>query len=100
MIEVESINSKLDVINEASTKLRYQDDDDIPLCPEFRPTEEEFSDFSGYLEKCVDSIGTIGIFKVSKSRQKIKIHIFSGQLIQFFNKRLFCTGNTTSQLYS
>jgi hypothetical protein len=31
----------------------------------FHPTEEEFSDFSGFLEKCVSQIGTIGIFKVS-----------------------------------
>ena len=66
MIEVESINSKQEAITDAQQKLRYQEDDGIPLCPVFRPTEQEFSNFSGYLEKCVAQIGTIGIFKVSK----------------------------------
>jgi len=36
----------------------------IPFCPEFRPTADEFKDFSGYIEKCVSQLGDIGIFKV------------------------------------
>jgi hypothetical protein len=39
--------------------------DAIPLCPEFHPSEEEFKDFQGYLEKCVARVGSIGLFKVS-----------------------------------
>ena len=39
MIEVQSINSKQEVIPEATEKLRYQEDDGIPLCPVFYPTE-------------------------------------------------------------
>lgn len=41
------------------------DNDKIPFCPSFHPTAEEFSDFSGYIAKCVKKVGHIGIFKVS-----------------------------------
>lgn len=39
--------------------------DNIPQCPVFYPTTEEFTDFTSYVEKCVSQIGTTGIFKVS-----------------------------------
>ena len=39
--------------------------DCIDWCPEFRPTESEFANFSEYIESCVSKIGSIGIFKVS-----------------------------------
>jgi hypothetical protein len=38
--------------------------DTIDWCPVFRPSEQEFKDFSGYIKKCCSKIGTIGIFKV------------------------------------
>lgn len=38
---------------------------DIPFCMVFRPTEKEFEDFAGYMEKC-DQICKTGIFKVSQ----------------------------------
>tara|TARA_B110000285_G_C15130529_1_gene623237 strand:- start:3178 stop:3399 length:222 start_codon:yes stop_codon:yes gene_type:complete len=73
MIEVLSINSKQEVIPEATQKLRYQEDDGIPLCPVFYPTEQEFKNFSAFLESCVSKIGTIGIFKVSFRQKSMRI---------------------------
>lgn len=46
----------------------------LTWCPEFYPTKEEFANFSGYIEKCVSTLGKQGIFKVS----------FVASLIQFF----------------
>lgn len=37
----------------------------IPKCPVFTPSQHEFADFQGYLEKVVKSLGSIPIFKVS-----------------------------------
>ena len=37
----------------------------VPYCPVFRPTKEEFKDFQIYLEKCVKQAGNAAIFKVS-----------------------------------
>lgn len=37
--------------------------EEIPFCDVFYPTQQEFSDFQGYLEKCVTKAKS-GIFKV------------------------------------
>ena len=37
----------------------------IPKCPVFTPSQTEFADFQGYLEKVVKTLGSIPIFKVS-----------------------------------
>ncbi len=37
----------------------------ISFCPVFYPSEQEFLNFTSYIEKCVSQIGDIGIFKVS-----------------------------------
>ena len=43
----------------------------IPICPVFYPTPEEFHDFSGYVAKCVKKCGPIGIFKVSDEHTEL-----------------------------
>jgi hypothetical protein len=39
--------------------------EEVPFCPVFYPSEEEFKNFSSYVEYCVKQVGDIGIFKVS-----------------------------------
>lgn len=40
--------------------------EEIPYCEVFHPTNQEFSDFAGYLEK-ITRISKSGIFKVYQS---------------------------------
>ncbi len=54
-----------EIMNELKQNVEGKSYINIKECPIFRPTTEEFRDFSGYLDKCVKSIGNIGLFKVS-----------------------------------
>jgi len=54
----------------------------VEHCPEFRPSLEEFQDFSGYVEKCISQLGNVMLFKVRLRSSKSEL-LFSRILAIF-----------------